>query len=170
MAAQPEAAHRGRLTAVRFLVDGYNVTRRDPATASLPLDEQREALVARLAARGAGLLGRGPIIVVFDGVTGAAGSGERRGAVEVRYSRDEPADDLIVRLVTGGDSAVVTADNGLADRVRAAGARVLDADVCFEGARARRRRVRYPARTDGLPPGANAVTEELKRLWLRDGE
>ena len=53
---------------MRYLVDGYNITRRDPATASLPLCEQREALLVRLATRGADLLGVGPIVIVFDGV------------------------------------------------------------------------------------------------------
>ena len=68
---------------MRFLVDGYNVTKQDPATAELGLAEQREALVARLAVRGRDLLGTGEIVVVFDGVHG--GSAEaRRGPVEVR--------------------------------------------------------------------------------------
>lgn len=153
---------------MRFLVDGYNVTRQDPATAELELAGQREALVARLAVRGADLLGTGPIVVVFDGRSGG-GSDSRRGSVEVRFSRDEPADDLIVRLARQGDT-VVTSDRGLADRVRGAGVRVLTAPTCFDGRRPKRRKVRYPASGAGLPPGANKVTEELKRLWLTDEE
>lgn len=153
---------------MRFLVDGYNVTRQDPATAELELGEQREALVARLAVRGADLLGSGPVVVVFDGRTGG-GSQSRRGPVEVRYSRDEPADDLIVRLVRRGDT-VVTSDRGLADRARGAGAQVIAAATCFDGRRPKRRKVRYPASGVGLPPGADKVTEELKRIWLTDEE
>jgi hypothetical protein len=48
------------------------------------------------------------------------------------------------------------------------GAGVLGAVVCCEG-RAPTRGARYPAGSVGLPPGANKVTEELKKLWL-DGE
>jgi predicted RNA-binding protein with PIN domain len=159
---------------MRFLVDGYNVTRSDPATKDLALEEQREALLARLAARRRELLGDGKVIVVFDGVAGGAGggSGVGRGAVEVRYARSpESADDLIVRLAAGGGFTVVTSDGGLAHRVEGAGAIVVPSATCFEGARGRRRRgSRYPASTVGLPAGANEITRELKDLWLKDGE
>ena len=59
----------GSRTMVRmlFLVDGYNVTKGDPATCSLSLEAQRDELVARLRSRGEQLLGRGSIVVVFDG-------------------------------------------------------------------------------------------------------
>jgi predicted RNA-binding protein with PIN domain len=154
---------------MRYLIDGYNVTRRDPATRDLDIAEQRDALVARLAVRGADLLGAGPLVVVFDGQRGG-GADSRRGAVEVRYSRGETADDLIARLATGAGDTVVTSDTGLAERVRVRGGAVIGAEACFEGRRARRRGGRYPASTVGLPPGANKVTEELKRLWLTDGE
>lgn len=154
---------------MRYVVDGYNITKRDPATSRFSLEDQREALVARLATRGGGLLGPGPILVVFDGVAAAGVGTFRRGPVEVRFSRFETADDLIARIAEGGDVTVVTSDTGLAVRVGANGARVLSADVCFEG-RAVKRGPRYPASSAGLPPGANKVTEELKKLWLDDEE
>lgn len=156
---------------MRFLVDGYNVTRRDPATRALALADQREALVARLAVRGADLLGRGTITVVFDGRSGGGADG-RRGPVEVRFSRDESADDLIARLsdATADGVTVVTSDGGLTARVSRPGVTVIGAETCAEGRKARRSRGRYPASSAGLPPGANKVTEELKRLWLDDGE
>jgi predicted RNA-binding protein with PIN domain len=157
---------------MRYLVDGYNVTRRDPATSRLSLEEQREALAARLAVRGADLLGRGAIVVVFDGRSGG-GADSRRGSVEVRYSRDESADDLIARLAARGD-VVVTSDGGLADRVTGVGARVVPAETCLEGRRPRPRGGRFAAASAGLPPGANEITRELKELWLTgddtDGE
>lgn len=152
---------------MRFLVDGYNVTKCDPATSGLALAEQRDALVARLAVRGADLLGRGETTVVFDGRSGG-GSDSRRGPVDVRYARDESADDVIARLsdASRGDVTVVTSDAGLASRVRGPGVKVLAAEVCFEARTTRRTGGRYPASSVGLPPGANKVTEELKKLWL----
>lgn len=145
------------------------MTKRDPATSALPLEGQREALIARLAVRGDDLLGRGPITVVFDGVSGG-GTGERRGHVEVRYARDESADDVIARMATGADVTVVTSDGGLARRVNGAGASVVGAETAFESRTTRRLGGRYPAATAGLPRGANKVTEELKKLWLNDEE
>lgn len=129
------------------------------------------ALVARLAARGADLLGRGEITVVFDGVAGG-GTEAGKGPVKVRYAhRPESADDLIVRLAGGGCVTVVTSDTGLAGRVRVLGASVAASATCFEAAERRRRGAgRYPASTVGLPPGANQITAELKELWLKDGE
>jgi predicted RNA-binding protein with PIN domain len=156
---------------MRFLVDGYNVTLSDPATKDLTLEEQREALVARLAARRRDLLGDGEVTVVFDGVAGGGGD-TRRGAVEIRYARSpESADDLIARLAAGSGVTVVTSDGGLARRVRSTGAAVVPSSMCFEGVRGRRRHGgRYPASTAGLPAGANEITRELKDLWLKDGK
>lgn len=156
---------------MRFLIDGYNVTRSDPATRSHSLEEQRRALVARLAARGADLLGRGRVTVVFDGVAGGHADGGQ-GQVSVRFaSGPETADDLIVRLVTAGDTTVVTDDGGLAGRARARGAAIVSSSACFEQASTRKvTGRRYRASGAGLPPGANSITEELKGLWLTDEE
>lgn len=154
---------------MRFLVDGYNVTKRDPSTSSLTLADQREALVARLATRGRDLLGAGEIVVVFDGVAGG-GADARRGPVQVRYARDEAADELIARMAARDGTTVVTSDGELAGRARTAGAAVLGAECCFEGTAPRRKRGRYPAGSVGLPSGANEITRELKKLWLDDEE
>lgn len=149
---------------MRFLVDGYNVTKRDPATAGLPLAGQREALVARLAVRGRDLLGPGEIVVVFDGVTGG-GAGSRRGIVEVRYARGESADDVLVRLA-GAGTCVVSSDDEVARRASAAGARVLATDTCFEARKPKRRGRGHPVSGGGLPRGAKEITRELKELWV----
>lgn len=153
---------------MRFLVDGYNVTKRDPATAASSLAEQREALVARLVTRGADLLGNAPIVVVFDGAEGGSG-GERRGAVEVRYARGESADEAIVAMAGPGD-VVVTSDRGLGQRVTSGGATAVGAEMCFDARRPKRRAGRYPTSSIGLPRGANEITRELKGLWLDEEE
>jgi len=156
---------------MQFIVDGHNVTMRDPATRSLGTEEQRDALVRRLAVRGQALLGVGAITVVFDGRTDAAPPAA--GALTVRFSAGESADDVIVRLAAaGGDGVtVVTDDRELADRVTGANerARVLGCESLFGGVRPTRRRGgRYPAASAGLPKGANLITEELKKLWLEE--
>ena len=155
---------------MRYIIDGYNVTKQDPATCDITLEEQREALVSRLATRGRDLLGVGPITVVFDGQWGI-GPDTRRGPVEVKFSRGEKADELIARLTEGsGDVVVVTSDNALKDRVRSAGASVRGCDQCFAGRTPARKKRRQPAGDAGLPRGANEITRELKDLWLGDEE
>lgn len=160
-----------------LLVDGYNITKADPATRDLSLEAQREALVGRLRGRGREMLGAGTIVVVFDGAGGVGGSLVREGAVEVRYSREESADDVIVRLACGAADRVVlvTSDRTLAERVTAhtsAGSEVRPRETLFDSAAAtkRRRRGGSPAGSAGIPRGGNKITEELKKIWLQDEE
>ncbi len=161
------------------LVDGYNVTRSDPATRGMSLEEQREALVARLRVRGRDLLGAGRIVVVFDGQGGAGVSvGGGSGPVEVRFSREGSADDEIVRLAAAAEResvCLVTSDAALAARARerrggarGTGFEVRPREILFEatvrGGGGRRRRTGSSA--EGVPAGGNLITAELKTLWL----
>jgi predicted RNA-binding protein with PIN domain len=111
---------------MRYLIDGYNVTMADDATRRLDRDAQRLALVRRLSARGRELLGPGPVTIVFDG--GVLREDELHGNVAVRFSGDEIADDVIVRLAIAadGDVVVVTSDRELRSRVREHAGRSVD--------------------------------------------
>ncbi|MDY0087140.1 MAG: NYN domain-containing protein [Coriobacteriia bacterium] len=163
-----------------ILVDGYNVTKSDPATAALLSEAQRDQLVARLRARGAELLGAGRIVVVFDGVTGG-GPAASAAPVEVHFSRDgESADDLIVSLAGNAhetEICLVTSDRELAQRVRSAASvpvTVVGKEAAFHSAKAKRRR-RSPSRAVvseslGVPPGGNDITRELEGIWCVDDE
>jgi len=160
------------------LVDGYNVTKGDPATRDESLESQRGALVARLRVRGRELLGAGRIVVVFDGQGGVGVAHAGSVPVEIRFARDRSADDVLVDLAASAGEKVVlvTSDKELAARVRTHaphGVEQRGRDTLFASAassHARRRSTRYPASTAGLPKGANKVTEELKGLWLTDDE
>ncbi len=161
-----------------YLIDGYNVTKADPATRGLPLERQRDELVARLRSRGSVVLGPGRIVVVFDG-GGASGVSVAVGAapVEVRFSRGEKADDVLVRLAASAGETVVlvSSDRGLASRVLADGGsnvevreRELLFDAAGRGSRRNAKRGRYPVTGLGVPPGGNSITRELEKLWLDD--
>lgn len=157
---------------MRFLIDGYNVTMADDATRRLPKDRQRLELAQRLSARGAELLGTGELTVVFDGRSEHAGNEVAVGPVEVRFSRDEPADEVIVRIAAEepGPIVLVSSDRHLGERVRAVATGRVEVRGCstlFEAARGKRRPAgKVQASTEGLPKGANRITEELKKLWL----
>ena len=158
-----------------FLVDGYNVTRQDPATSEFSLLDQREALVARLRVRGRDLLGDGRIVVVFDVESGPGLSTGGGVPVEIVYAHQHSADDEIVRIASRSKVpvTVVSSDRALArrasERVTVA-VEVRESSTLFEAARGRpRKRSRGSiARDSGLPRGANAITRELKELWLTD--
>lgn len=152
---------------MRILIDGYNVTMRDPATRDLAAGDQRVALARRLGARGRELLGAGTVTIVWDGRSD--GHGESSGPVTERYSGDVTADEMIVALAAPGDT-VVTSDREVAERAAARGAQVRAADVAFEAATGTRPKRRPRAADAGLPQGANAITQELKDLWLKGKE
>jgi predicted RNA-binding protein with PIN domain len=160
-----------------FLVDGYNVTRRDPATGGLSLLEQREALVARLRVRGRDLLGTGRIVVVFDGQGGPGLSTGGGVPVEIVYAHQHSADEEIVRIA--GKAAekvcVVSSDRELVVRAQAKARgeyESRESSTCFEAARGKPRKKSRGsiARDAGLPRGANAITRELKDLWLTEDD
>jgi predicted RNA-binding protein with PIN domain len=164
-----------------YLVDGYNVTKSDPATAGLSIERQRDALVARLRARGRDLLGDGRIVVVFDGGEGVAHPPTvRLDPVTVVFSRSESADDVIVRMAAGARErvVVVSTDRELACRVRthaARGSEIRERETLFEAATRRRptrRAVAQPetAEETGEPPGGHEITRELEGLWLKEEE
>ena len=160
-----------------FLVDGYNVTRRDAATSALSLLGQREALEARLRVRGRDLLGNGRIVLVFDGEGGPGLSTGGDVPVEIVYAHQHSAADEIVRIAAKSKIPVVivSSDRDLARRASERASvtvEVREASTCFEAARgkAQKRRRGSVARDGGLPRGANAITRELKDLWLSDDE
>jgi predicted RNA-binding protein with PIN domain len=160
-----------------YLVDGYNVTRRDPATCELPLREQREALVARLRVRGRDLLGNGRIVVVFDGEGGPGLSTGGGVPVEIVYAHQHSADDEIVRIAARSKQpvVVVSSDRGVASRASeraTVSVEVRESSTCFDATRGQRKKKARGsiARDAGLPRGAGAITRELKDLWLADEE
>ena len=104
---------------MRYLVDGYNVTKRDPATSGLSIAEQRDALERRLRATAARVLGSSSYTIVWDA---AGGEGVVRPAGDkVAYTRLPTADDAIVERVRRASEriGVVTSDRELAERCRA---------------------------------------------------
>lgn len=121
---------------MRWLVDGYNVIRRDPdlrAREAESLEAGRTALVHLVAetARES----RDDFTVVFDGarVTGGSAAG---GRVQVLFSRPpRTADDELMRLARqhGPGAIVVTSDRKIQDAARRAGCPVLTAEQFLQG-------------------------------------
>ncbi len=89
---------------MRWLIDGYNVIRRDAdlrAAEAGGLHTGRAALLRLVAGAARRLTDH--FTVVFDGAPGG-GPTESPGQVEVIFSRPpEKADDVLIRALTGGD-------------------------------------------------------------------
>jgi predicted RNA-binding protein with PIN domain len=124
---------------MRWLIDGYNVIRRDAdlhAHEAAGLEAGRAALLALLARVAARL--SDDFTVVFDGArrTGGAPS---VGRVQVLFSRPpETADDVLRRLAATlrEGAIVVTSDRAVRDSARRAGAVALTAEAFVEAATA----------------------------------
>jgi|SRR5581483_9945641 len=124
---------------MRWLVDGYNVIRRDPGLGAAEAESLEAGRRALLALVGAAARRSGDrFTVVFDGEPGhrpAAGGGQ----VEVLFSRPpETADGVLRRLArqAGGGAAVVTSDRAVADAARRAGCAAVAAEAFVAAVRA----------------------------------
>jgi len=166
-------AYDGRML---LLVDGYNVTMRDPATSGRSKEGQREELLARLRVHAQRLARGGEIVVVFDAreMLGRSAGSER--PVRVVYAA--VADDEIVRRCAKatGRVAVVTDDLRMRARISQDIGRQVeyrDASSVFAQtlvSAPRSSKKGSVSRDVGLPRGANAITAELKDLWLSEGD
>jgi len=117
---------------VRWLIDGYNVIRRDAdlrAAEAGGLQAGRAALL-QLVARAARQQSD-HFTVVFDGAP-ATGPAATPGQVEVIFSRPpEKADDVLIRLArqSGEGAAVVSDDRAVADAARRARCAAISAEA-----------------------------------------
>ncbi len=113
---------------MRWLVDGYNVIRREPGLAAREqesLQTGRDALCRLLAE--AAKASRDQFTVVFDGQRGG-GTAFSSGGVRVLYSKaPESADHMLARLAMSG-TAVVSNDVEVRRTAARAGAIVITAD------------------------------------------
>jgi len=116
---------------MRWLIDGYNVIRRDPELAqheARGLEDGRAALLRLVA--GAARTSGDPFTVVFDGARRAGGV-PAGGQVQVMFSRPpETADDVLRRLASElrSGSVVVSSDRAVRDAAERAGAAAVTAE------------------------------------------
>lgn len=116
---------------MRWLIDGYNVIRRDPELAQQEargLEEGRAALLRLVA--GAARASGDPFTVVFDGARRGGGV-PAGGQVQVVFSRPpETADDALRRLASElrSGAVVVSSDRTVRDAAERAGAAAVTAE------------------------------------------
>jgi predicted RNA-binding protein with PIN domain len=161
------------------VIDGYNVTKRDPATRELSLEDQRHALEARMRTRARTAIGTTDYLIIWDG---AGGKGiVHANSNHVRFTRLDTADDAIVARVREENRRVciVTSDNGLVRRCKSAatqGVEIKPSDILFEDAplfaalkpetTGKQPRHRKSSNAEpGIPPFANEINQELKNIW-----
>lgn len=157
--------------AMFYFIDGYNVTKRDPATRDLSIEEQRDALERRMRVCAPRVLGSTAYLIVWD-AAGGEGVAQPHDS-RVAYTRLPTADDSIVARVRRSAErvGVVTSDRALAERCQAValnGVEIVPSSRLFADApvasKPRDRKKPMP-RDVGIPPNANEINRELKKLW-----
>jgi predicted RNA-binding protein with PIN domain len=131
---------------MHWMVDGYNVIRRDPALASreaVSLEAGRVALCRRLATVAQASGER--FTVVFDGAGSGSGAGAGEAVRVVFSSARESADRVLARLAVKG-GAVVSNDREVRRAAERAGALSVTTD-------------QFLARLDALAGGRTPVGE-----------
>ena len=148
---------------MRWLIDGYNVIRREPdlrAHEAESLEAGRRALLHLLAR--AHRDPRDEFTVVFDGAM-VAGGAPSQGRIRILFSRPpHTADDELMRLARQWRSGavVVTSDRRIQDAARRAGAAALTAERFLEALDTRAKG--QPGRPKGL-----SAESEPRRSFLR---
>jgi len=123
---------------VKWLVDGYNVIRRDAELSDREtgrLEAGRSALLALMASVARQV--RDDFVVVFDGAARHAGA-PTPGRVQIVFSRPpETADDVLRRLATTHreGAVVVTSDRAVLDSARRVGAVGVTAEAFLDAIR-----------------------------------
>ena len=160
-----------------YIIDGYNYIGRvlyPDSSWRDDLEEARRTLNGLIGA--SSRPERDNVLIVYDGRFGVY---DRDAPAFVRFSRDESADDLIVRMVEKipetkrDNAAVVTSDRELTATVRGLGVEVKSAEEFSSllGGWSRTARTRDEHRKpDPGSPAAKEITDELSRIWGTEEE
>lgn len=151
-----------------FIIDGYNALFTLKPFLKGKARSREGFLLYIKTARPFGSL-RNEVTVVFDGRKGVVSDLQHAYApVRVIFSRQDSADEMIVRLVTREEhperTIVVTDDRELAERVRAAGAKTLPVKGFFSSLA---REKPEPADSKPTPESkeGKSITDEMKKEW-----
>lgn len=150
------------------ILDGYNIIKRHPQWARLPLERGRQQLAGFLAGY------RWPlpvsrVVVVFDSQAPQGGD-YLVGAVTVRFA--SPSADAAIQELLRADPQprrllIISDDREILDTARAHGARCQSSAWLWQ-ARPGAAAAAAPEDKADLPAAhARAITEEMARRWLR---
>ncbi len=157
-----------------FIADGYNILHKIKECENISLEQGRRLVIQRL--KNCAGSERNRLTIVFDGKSGAIGI-ERHSGCSVIFSRDEPADNVIKKLVNKGNPkqmVFITDDIAIREFVKKSGARVVGVQEFLS----QRTKQKSPLHIGGTEkttdtdkvdintPLGYKITEEFKKLWV----
>ena len=160
---------------LHFLIDGYNLIKRNSVFANKSLEDGRQALIAFIERNHPQGSLRNSVTIVFDGKPGMYGLPYAQ-EVSVVFTEYESADDLIkYRVETSKNKKeiiVVTDDKQLMLYVRSLGSGVMSVGEFYK----RTISAKQPAQKGGKPQEKpkvitssfeHAVNQEFEAIWLK---
>lgn len=155
---------------LHFIVDGYNLINKIPATNRLKLEDKRKHLIDVLADMKKKMSPRNKITVIFDGDDSIFSPGQTRHEIKVRFSRNEDADSLIKRTVSENKNpkvlVVVTDDNDIRSYVRREKVKLQSTEYFLRWVDKKNRS--YSKRDSKVKPNdVYNINKELKDKWRK---
>ena len=153
---------------LHFVIDGYNLIKQTAVLNKINLEDSREALIRFLKIRRP--QGNNPVTVVFDGIEGGFYCRDISN-IEVIFSSHQSADDRIKRLVESSPNpknmVVVTNDREIRSFAEDHRARIKKVEEFLAKLNPKDADPRSDANKTLSPQKASEITEEMKRVWLK---
>lgn len=159
---------------LHFLIDGYNLIKRNPAFAGKKLEDGRQALISFIEHNRPQGSRQNSVTIVFDGKPGMYGLPYAQ-EISIVFTEYESADDLIkYRVETSKNKkeiVVVTDDKQLMLYVRSLGSGVMSVGEFYK----RTSSAKQPAPKGGKPQQKpkvitasfeHSVNQEFEAIWL----
>ena len=153
---------------LHFVIDGYNLIKQTSILNKINLEDSREALIRFLKISRP--QGNNPVTVVFDGIEGGFYCRDISG-IEVIFSSHQSADDKIKRMVERSPNpknmVVVTNDREIRSFAELHRAQIKKVEEFLAKLNPKSANPRSDDNKALSPQKASEITEEMKKIWLK---
>ena len=158
---------------LHFVLDGYNIIKRNPSWQTQPLIQARQTLLESIVRERLCGSPRNKVTIVFDS-RNTTPEKQVIGGIRMIFADRSYADEQILRLLEEApnpkEMVVVTDDRELSCRARHRNARVIAVKEFIKpktgSSRNRDKEDKFLAKTiEGVV--ASRITDELRRVWLK---
>lgn len=163
---------------LHFILDGYNVIKNSEIFFPHKLKDQRSALIKFIQEkRPCGSINN-RITIVFDAKKAKSDFLEqktlnKKSNIEIIFSNNESADEKIKNMVDKSHNpkkiVVVSDDRDIQFFIRACGARSMSSEEFVNKANPERKAIKTPPAMELNHSQAAKINQELKKIWLKDG-
>lgn len=152
-----------------YIIDGYNVIKKLPELDMKRLKDGRERLYSIIVTRKLHKNHKNRVIIVYDGKPDIRSKILKHENVEVIYSHDETADDLIKRLIKNSknphDIMLITDDRELKEFAILHSGCTMSVDEFFKRSKIKSDKKIISIKTNLTDKEQKELSEELLKAW-----